>query len=193
MRFEFDKTSAIELAEVRYLRQIRNLLVLVAVTSVASMVMFIVLLAGGLKTSTIMTRMESQMSEMTEPVRGLKATGDQLKDKFPANQAELTIGQVLGMISDGKNITERIIELTKNVDDQTVRHMNTLIQAVDPAEVNSLVSYTQQTLTLANGLLASVDAKKINAVLTMFGNVKIEEINSLLKKISDLHELKIQL
>lgn len=184
-------------AQAHYARQTRNFAFIIMIASLASMAMFIAVLAGGLKTTGIMTRMDSQMSEMTGQMKDLTSSGgkfaEQLKGKFPENQAELTVKQVLGIIANGKSISERANELLGNVDDATIQHVAALAKSLGPAEVHALLGKAQDIMTSANTLLRAVDARKVNAVLTTFGNVKIEEINSLLKKVADLHEIKLQL
>lgn len=183
--------------QTHYLRQIRNFLFVTMIAALATMGLVIGLVAGGYGAQQSMTRMEGKMDDMAKPLNDMSSSGgkfaEDLKNKFPVNQPEITVKQILATIANGKSISDRANELVHNVDDASVEHVMTLAKSIDPAEVHALLGKTQEIMTSANTLLQTVDAQKVNAVLTTFGNVKIEEINTLLKKVTELHEIKVQL
>jgi len=187
--FAYNKFDAsLEMAEVRYLRKIYFCLLVLLAVSITTMVLFIVLLAGGLKTTTIMNRMDSQMSEMTGQMKQVGETGAslalQLKDKFPANQPEISLKQVLGIISNGQQISNHLNELIGKVDEGSVKHTTELIKSIRPDDINNVISSVTT-------LVKNIDAEKINNVLTAVGTVKIDALNTLLKRITEIHKAEI--
>ncbi|MDB9801281.1 hypothetical protein OAB94_02770 [Flavobacteriaceae bacterium] len=189
------------MAKVAYLRKLFWNAIYSNIVVSGILACFIVLLAGGIMTTTTMNSMKTGMDDMNGQMSlGSKAatkfiTG--LKGKFPINQPEVTTRQLLGTVDNIHKITARAQFLLNHIKPETiattVEHINMLMGAVSAEEVQSIKGHIVNIIDKIDQIVTSIPPEKITDLLTTISSLDSVKINSLVDMIGKLHEIKIQL
>jgi len=164
-------------------------------------VMFIILLTGGLQTTTVMKRMDigmiSMNAKMDKGEKAITKVVTHLKKKFPSNQPEVTTRQILGIIENVHKISARAEFLLNSVKPGSIGgiadRLQVMMGAISPQEIENIKLHLMSIIARADTIVSSIPSDKITNLITTISNLDTNKINKLIDTFSRLHEIKIKI
>jgi len=164
--------------------------------TIGMLIMFIVLLAGGINTTTVMNGMEKKMNSMDSKIPDIDALTLQLKSQFPSDQAEVTVRQVLGIISNLKKISERTSFLLGNVESESigkiVNQVSKVVGSVSQHEIKNIKLHLMSIVERVDTIVSSLPAETINELVSSLSKLDTNKINNLVGEVAKIHEIKVK-
>jgi hypothetical protein len=175
---------------------ITTLALLIAITT-----MFIILLAGGLETKGTMDIMKSVMNKMYGQIKDTVDSGsgvaNLLKEKFPANQPEVSLRQIIGTLENANKISARSEYLLNSVEPEafgtTVKNINKIIGTVSTEDINAISKHALSIVSQVDNILSQVKPEKVDKLLDVIGKIDTVALNALIAMVTNVHEIKIQI
>jgi hypothetical protein len=197
-------------------KQRNSCLAIVGVVGIwtAAGVLIALLAGGGFQMASMsrgMTDMNGKMTKMVQPADGASAFVQDLKSRFPDDQAEITVRQALQTIENVHHITSRVKYLLSNVEPNQITelmgHVEHLAQKAETWTTHlteeDIEQFKHQAIGLlehVNNILGGVQPTQVDAAMQnlnrIAGQLDVGKINELVentKGILNLHEIKIQI
>lgn len=120
-----------------------------------------------------------------------------LKDKFPANQVEVTSRQVLGSIENVNKITARSNFLLNSVNPEnvgkTIDNVNRVIDSITQDDITLIKTKVHNILDTADNLLKSISPETITGVLNTVSQIDTAKLNGAIETLANLHQIVLNL
>ena len=169
--------------------------------SVTTVGLFIALLVGGaplygatMGMSAKMTNMNGKMNIGSEYVVG---GYNVIKDKFPTNQIEMSVRQILNTIENGHKISARSELLLNSISPETVakliQNFNRIMEYVSVEEANTVKLQAMKIIANVERITSAVPPETVIKLLDTLSNINAAKLNGLFDSISKLHEITMKI
>lgn len=174
----------------RFLNRMLWFIGIIMVFNIGMFAMFIVLLAGGINTTSVMNGMTKTMYSMDGKIPDI----NEFLNKLPPKEKDLIKKQVMGILSDVKKISERTVFLLNNVKSESVgkivNQVGNVMESVSAHEIKNVKLHLMSIVERIDTIVSSLPAETINEIATNLSKLDTGKINNLVGEVAKIHEIK---
>lgn len=156
--------------------------------------------AGGYPVSSqmnVMTKVMKKMDiQMDEGSGAIKNFGITMKDKFPSNQMEVFIKQIVGIVDDTKHISARTQYLLNNVKGESLGSLmdriNIILKTTTKDDLMNIKQHIMGIMEHADDIVKNISPTNVANLIAAVASLNISNVNNVLANAAKIHELKIQ-